>query len=224
MEKQRRWRALTFLVLGAVCLLGLLLEYPVLFAEQFIYDKIYNSFTITESITHWILICVLWGILGLVLFYISARVYGFNFTKKKKRPTKNGIKASILFLSAGVLLKLIVFGSWKPLLDFLNSGWFQFIFQYIYYFFEVGLALIMVVFMQEAFEGILKSQKIRIKNVPWGGIILALSWGLLRFVTETNPASALCYTIIALLLGAAYLAANKNVYIAYGLSVLIFLI
>ena len=224
MAKNRKRRTLTFLVLGTVCLLGILSEYPVILVEQFIFDKGYYGFSITESITHWIFMCVLWGLLGLVLFYISARVYGFNFTKKKRRPTVKRLRASVLFIAAGTILKHLVFGGWKPLLDFRSSGWFQFIFQYIYYLFETGLLLIMIIFMQEACERILKTQKIKIKNVPWGGIILSLTWGLIHFATESNPAAALCYTLIALLIGAEYLASNKNAYITYILSALIFLI
>ena len=81
-SSKRKTSATGFAVLGAVCLLGLTFEYSLIMFEQFLYNKLYNKFTITESITHWLIISGLWSILGLVLFYISARVYGYNFIKK----------------------------------------------------------------------------------------------------------------------------------------------
>ncbi len=221
MAKRKTPSAMTFFILGSVCVAGLLSEYLVIIAEQFIYDKTYLKFTITESITHWVIICVLWGFLGLVLFYISARVYDFDFTKKKRLPSVKGFVISILLTGTSVGLKHRVFSDWKAVIDFRNSGWFQFIFQYVYYLFVLFLSLIMIVFVQEAFDRVLKKET---SAIPFGGIVLSMVWGFLHFVTEFNPASALCYAAAALLIGAEYLASNKNIYIAYGFSVLIFLI
>ena len=224
MAKRRKKCAATFGTLSFICLLGLCFEFVMILFEQFIYDKPYNKFTITESITHWLIISGLWGILSLVLFYISARVYNFNFSKKKNLPSERGrVVAVLLFLTAfGV--KFRIYGGWKPATDFIGSGWFQFIFQYIYYLFEAIIILIMIVFTQEATERFLKTHKIKLKHIPWGGIILAATWGIVHLATETSLIYAICYIILSLLAGAAHLAVNKNVYLSYTLIVLIFLI
>jgi len=71
--------------------------------------------------------------------------------------------AVLLFLTAfGV--KFRIYGGWKPATDFIGSGWFQFIFQYIYYLFEAVIILIMIVFTQEATERFLKTHKIKLKT------------------------------------------------------------
>ena len=224
MAKHIKKCAATFGILGFVSLLGLCSESVLILLEQFIYDKTYNKFTITESITHWLIIRGLWGILGLVLFYVSARVYNFNFSKKKNLPSERGwIVAVLLFLTAfGV--KFRIYGGWKLAADFTQSGWFQFIFQYIYYLFQAIMILMLVVFAQEATDRALKTHKIRFRHIPWGGIILAATWGTLHLATEANFTVAICCIILSLLAGAAHLAVNKNVYISYVLTVLILLI
>ena len=224
MAKHIKKCAATFGILGFVSLLGLCSESVLILLEQFIYDKTYNKFTITESITHWLIISGLWGILGLVLFYVSARVYNFNFSKKKNLPSERGwIVAVLLFLTAfGV--KFRIYGGWKLAADFTQSGWFQFIFQYIYYLFQAIMILMLVVFAQEATDRALKTHKIRFRHIPWGGIILAATWGTLHLATEANFTVAICCIILSLLAGAAHLAVNKNVYISYVLTVLILLI
>lgn len=224
MAKRRKKCASTFGILGFVCLLGLCFESAVILFEQLIYSKAYNQFTITESITHWLIVSGLWGILGLLLFYIAARVYNFNFSKKKNLPSERGwIVAVLLFLTAfGV--KFRIYGGMKIAIDFIRSGWFQFIFQYIYCLFQAVIILMMIVFTQEAAERTLKTHKINLPHVPWGGIILAATWGAVHIITESNPLTAICYIILSLLGGSAHLAANKNIYLSYVFILLIFLI
>ncbi len=224
MAKHIKKCATTFGVLGFICLLGLCFEFVIILFEQFIYDKTYNKFTITESITHWLIISGLWGILGLVLFYISARVYNFNFSKKKNLPSERGWIVAVLLFLTSFGLKFRIYGGWKPATDFMQSGWFQFIFQYIYYLFQAVIILIMVIFTQEATDRALKTHKLKFRHIPWGGIILAATWGAVHLVTEANFTVAIYYIILSLLAGAAHLAVNKNVYISYVLTVVILLI
>ena len=51
MKKQITLSSAAFFVLGAVGLLGLLGEYGMLAAESILFDKSYNEFSITESVT-----------------------------------------------------------------------------------------------------------------------------------------------------------------------------
>lgn len=224
MAKRIKRRALNFGILGFACLLGLCFEFVVIMFEQFVYGKQYNKFTITESITHWLIISGLWGILGLVLFYVSARVYNFNFSKKKNLPSDRGWIVAIFLCLTAFGVKFRIYGGWKPAIDFIRSGWFQFIFQYIYYLFQAIIELIMIIFTQEATERFLRANKIKLRHIPWGGIILAATWGTVHTVTEISLPVALCYIVLSLLVGSAHLAANKNVYISYILTVFILLV
>ena len=224
-SSKRKTSATGFAVLGAVCLLGLTFEYSLIMFEQFLYNKLYNKFTITESITHWLIISGLWSILGLVLFYISARVYGYNFIKKNQFPSPRGWVTAILILLASFGAKFRIYGGWKPLIDFFQSGWFQFIFQMIYSIFQALLIVSMVIFTQESFERFVKKSSSSLSShFPCGGIILAASWGATHILTEHSLTAAVCYIFLSLLTGAAHLAVKKNFYLSYLFTLLILFI
>ena len=224
-SNKRKKSAAGFAVLGMFCLLGLTIEYALIMFEQFIYDKLYNEFTITESITHWLIISGLWAILGLLLFYISSRVYGYNFLKKNQLPSARGWVTVILILLASFGTKFRIYGGWKPKIDFIQSGWFQFIFQTIYALLGTLPIISMVIFTQEAFERFSKKTNSAFAaHFPWGGIVLALSWGATHLITERSAAAAFGYIFLSLLIGAAHLASNKNFYLSYIFAVFILLV
>lgn len=199
-------------LLGALCQLGLHAEFLLIEAEIFIFGKEYTEFTITESVTHWIVTCVMWGIVGLVMFYIASRVYGMDILQKENKPSQRGIVIALMLLSSSVGVKYILLGGWQFIIDFRSQGWVQFIFLYIYYLFEASLLLLSAVFFQEAAERIIGKQN---DHVPWGGVLLALTWGAAHFITTWNITTALFYTAAAFFIGCAYLAAKRNLYISY---------
>ena len=224
----------TLFLLGVMCILGLLSQYLIIQTETFIFDKTsYTDFSITESVTHWIVTCVLWGILGLVLFYIASRFYGCDLLKKENRPDSKGLAAAVLLLSASVGIKYLLLGGWQMAIDFSREGWFQFIFLYINKLFEASLLLLAAVFFQEAAELLHRStpkpeddeypssNKHLIIPIPWGGMVLALTWGLTHFITTGDIAMALYYTAVAFFIGCAHLAARKNIYISYAFAAIL---
>lgn len=219
MVKNKEQSKITFFAIGTAGLVAFALEFLILQCEQFIYDKNYYKFTITESIVHWVLICVVWGMIGLVMFYVAERVYKFDAAKRKNLPSIKGWIFCALLIAVSVALKLFVWEDFKILHDFRNSGWFQFIFQYVYYLFESFMIVLSVTFFQEAFEHCFKKE-----YIPWGGIVLALTWGLSHIVTQSSVTVGLAYTLIALLFGICYVSAKKNLYISYILITLMFLL
>ena len=146
-------------------------------------------------------------------------MYAFDISKRKTKPETKGIAACVLLIAASVFLKIKIYGGWKVQLDFLNSGWFQFIFLYIYYFFEVFLIAITIALLQEWCVMIFK-----IRVIPFGGIILALTWGASHIFTQGSILIGICYIILALMFGMAYLFTKKNLLYSFIVIVLIFLI
>ena len=209
------------LLLGELSILGLLAEYSLIEFESYIFEKGYLEFTITESVTHWIVICVLWGLLGLLLFYVTARVYSFDMIRKDERPTMRGIVVAVLLLSSSVGVKYLLLGGWQMAIDFRREGWFQFIFLYVYRLFETVLLLMAAAFFQEGCERIIKLEN---KHVPWGGLLLALTWGLIHLITTRDVVMALFCTALAFFIGCAYLASHKNIYISYIFSAILMLV
>lgn len=60
----------------------------------------------------------------------------------------------------------------KVLQEFASKGMLKFVFQYIYYLFEVMLFMLIIVYGQKACEVWFKRT-----NIPYGGIVVALTWG-----------------------------------------------
>lgn len=209
----------TYIILSAVALLSLLFELVVLKCEQFVYEKEYYQFTITESIVHWVLVCVIWGFVGSVLIYFTARVLKADFAHSSDKPSVPNLLVSIGMVLGVVVSKIFVFGGWKLMTDFYRSGWFQFIFQYVYYIFEVFMLGMVVVFAQTACEKFTKLDKI-----PWGGLVLALTWGLSHIITQSSVAIGLAYTAYAVIYGLVYLLSEKNIYVFYSLALVMFLL
>lgn len=218
-SQKKQQTVLTCMLFSIACLVSLSAEYLILQCEQFIYEKNYFKFTISESVVHWVLICFIWGMIGSLLLYLSVRVYSFNVFKHSDKPTARGIAAALILIFASVSAKYIIWDGWKILADLHSSGWFQFIFQYIYYLFEVLIVLLTVVFAQEAGEKIFN-----VKKAPWGGFVLAVTWGLSHIVTQSSVTIGLYYTVSSIMYGTAYIALRKNLYFSYLITVLMFLL
>lgn len=219
--KKKEMKTHVLFLLGFISIIGLHLEYAVLAAEKLIYSKSYNEFSITESVTHWISVCVVWGFVGLVMFYIAARVYGFDVLKKQNRPTSKGIVVMIMLLSTSVGVKYLLLGGWQMAVDFKREGWFQFIFLYIYYLFESVLLVLGALFFQEGCERLAPFES---EHTPWGGAVLALTWGLIHLLTTFDVRMALFYTAVAFFIGCAHLASHKNLYVSFAIAAILILV
>lgn len=86
-----------------------------------------------------------------------------------------------------------------------------FILQYVYYAFETGLIVLEIAFAQEAGE-----QKFQRKNIPWGGIFLALTWGAMHILLK-GPQAGLGTMMNAFLYGIVFILLKKDVRVAYPL-------
>ena len=90
-------------------------------------------------------------------------------------------------------------------MEYLHIGPVLFIFQYIYYAVEGFVISIAVVYGHMAFEKWTGKE-----NMPFGGIVLALVWGLMHILTKGSVADGLFAAIGAILMGAAYTILEKD--------------
>jgi hypothetical protein len=85
-----------------------------------------------------------------------------------------------------------------------DSGWIMYVLQALYYIFESFIMVLVVGFGQAFGE-----RKFSKKNIPWGGILLALTWGLSHWLNKGMEAGITC-AIVALYFGISYLLLKKN--------------
>lgn len=87
---------------------------------------------------------------------------------------------------AGIIIALsitytsLVWGGFKTIIELSNLGVSKFLIQYVYYAFESLLMMLIIAHGQKAFESWFGN----IKCIPFGGILLAITWGLIHILTQ----------------------------------------
>ena len=219
-EKNRFIKGLDVLKYGLAAFAALAGEAAIAYGiEQNIYGIGIESFSTPQMILHWVLTCILWGLCG---FFIcrGAKKKGYDLFAKNEwniRPWQ------WICIAGGVAVSLAT--SWidwegsKVLKEFASNGALKFIFQYIYYMFEVSLVMLIIVFGQKACE-----IWFRHENVPYGGIIAAVTWGLGHWASKGSLAAGLVSAACGLALGSVYLLTNRKAKLSYALLCVMFIL
>ena len=164
---------------------------------------------------HWILTSFLWGIVGYTLYKGSKDKLNYNLINDNNC-NKNNMYIAFALVVIYSIINIIFFG-FKPIEEFKNLGLVKFLFQYIYYIFETVLILLTISFGQKFFDKYSKN-----KYIPFGGIILACTWGLMHILTQ-NISTGIYAVISATIYGCVYILLNKNTKCSY-LSILLMFI
>ena len=125
----------------------------------------------------------------------------------------------------GITLPLLFVVGWS----FLNGspGFYRlynsfphnmFALQYTYYVFEMLLAGLIISFSQKVFDNVKKKDC----RMPWGGLILGLSWGLGHYITKGNLFVALFAFVVAIFFGLIYNWLGKDLKKTWPLMFLVF--
>ena len=197
--------------LGMEVVYAYLLE-PVLYGAQM------QEWTPAQTIMHWILTCITWGLFAFVLIRRSGTKYQFPLTNKGDRMSFKRIGLCILFIAAAFAVDYMDWGGFKVYLEYVRRGPLLFTFQYIYYAFETMLFLLIIVFGQKACETWFHKDRI-----PFGGIICGLTWGLAHLFTK-DVMTGLLGILLGVALGSVYLIVNRDLRKAYVVMFLMFVL
>ncbi len=171
-------------------------------------NSIISNKTIFTDCLHWVLTIVLWGFISFVLYKSSKNKLKFDVVNNNKVTNKN-ILVAVIIMIVYLIIKYLIIGGIKPINEFKDLGLIKFIFQHIYYCFEAILILLTISFGQRFVEGISKN-----KIIPYGGLILAFTWGLMHILTQ-NFATGIFAFVSAIVYGIIYLLFNKNTKFSY---------
>lgn len=202
---------LAFAGLGIEVLLAFLIE-------PFIYGCQMNEWSVIQNISHWVITCICWGLICFLLIKNTKTKYGFDiFRRQTKMKLWQWCAVAVIF----VIMLVDSYIDWngsKVLKELHYNGWLKFIFQYIYYVFETGLVLLIIVFGQKAFEKWFHNDG----NVPipYGGILTGLTWGLVHILTK----GSFTMWISGIVYGITYLLVNRDVKKAYIWILLMFVL
>jgi hypothetical protein len=164
-----------------------------------------ESMTTGQNIVHWIITCLVWGIFGCLLIRVSKKKYGFDILDEKASLKSWQVLLCVLCILIMAYVQSLDWGGFRPLIEFKNQGALKFVFQYIYYFFETFLFSLIIIFGQKAFEIWFKK-----KNIPYGGLLLALTWGLGHILSKESFTIGLLTALSGFLFGAAYLIVGRD--------------
>lgn len=176
-----------------------------------------ETYTIVQNIIHWIVICIIWLIVGIFLINLAKKKYDFNLWEHKNKLRGWQYLGIIACLIVSIASHYMDWGGFKPFLEFQQLGLIKFIFQYMYYLFEAFLISLIIIFGQKACELWFKKE-----NIPYGGIVLALTWGLMHIVSKGSIGVGLLSAFGGFLYGAAYLVVGKDYRKALPLMCLMF--
>lgn len=187
----------------------------------------WREYTMLQNIVHWGLTCAVW-IFG--IWYVvreAAKKSDVDLFKNfKENSLRKGAKEmSVLqwgLLITGTVLCLI--STWidwngSKVLAELKSKGLLFPVQYFYYLVEVAMVLLIIVFGQYAFQKWFKNDKI-----PYGGILVALTWGLGHWLTKGSLAMGIYTAIGGFVFGGAYLLTNRNIKLSYLFLCIMFIL
>lgn len=103
------------------------------------------------------------------------------------------------------IISYISWNGFKPTKEFINLGLIKFIFQYLYYFIETCMFTGIIIFGQLSCEKWFKNS-----NIPYGGILCALTWGLAHIATKGNIVTGIVSIFLGFMFGATYLILKRN--------------
>lgn len=204
-----------YLWLSLITFGAFLLEYFSLFViEIFILKMDIFNYTASQRSIHHFIMVFLWIIyIGCILFYSHKR---YAFPQKNihtTTSTRNWIISFICLLGC----KIMTFIDWQTLKiigEIQGKTIIQFIAQYLYYFLEVGIVLLIIIYGQKAFETLYKREI----SIPVGGFVLAMTWGIFHFVSRGvgieiwNGISCVIFSVLA---GIVYLKVDRNYFYSY---------
>ena len=177
--------------------------------EPLLYGCDMKSWSVTQNVIHWILTCIVWGLTGFLVIRLAKRFEDFDIFKKGKKMKIWQWLLVILIIIFSLIISYIDWNGSKVLKEFNANGPVKFVFQYIYYCFEVVLVTLILIFGQLAFEKWFKR-----KNIPYGGIVVALTWGIAHIFTK-NLYVGIITMISGLAFGSVYLLTNRDIKISY---------
>jgi hypothetical protein len=215
-------KGLNYLILSLLAFSGLGLEALLAFLiEPMIYGLQMGEWSVRQNILHWCITCLLWLLISSFLIKYAKNKNKFDIFEETKKMKLWQWITVVIFVLFSFILSYFDWSGFKIIKEFVYNGWLKFIFQYIYYMVEVALVLQIIVFAQKAIEIWTEKQ-----NIPWGGIICALTWGAVHLVSRGSfdVSNCILSALSGFMFGCVYLLTNRDIKKSWLISLLIFVL
>lgn len=214
MDREVKWTK--YLWLSLLSFGAFMLEYFSIFVIElkFLNVDIWN-YTANQRSIHCIIMAFMWSVVIAMLLFFSQKY--FNFPSGENKEKKLSLKNWIIAFTCLIGCKILTFIDWHTLKvvgEVQGKNAYQFFTQYLYYIFEVMLVFLIIIYGQKAIETLLKKES----PIPFGGIILAVTWGVFHFVSRGAGLeiwNGISTTIFSVLSGVMYLRLNRKCLYSY---------
>lgn len=215
----RKISGVNCIILAMSAFAGLGLEVLLAFGiEPMIYGAPINQWTDLQTVIHWTVTCILWGAVSWSIIRFAKEKYNFDIFQRGNKMAVWQWLLIVLFVAGSFILSYIEWNGSKVMKEFYANGLLKFIFQYIYYVFETILVMLILVFGQIAFEKWFHKQ-----NIPYGGMIVAITWGIGHFFTK-DIVTGIVTMIAGLAFGSVYLLTNRDIKKTYPILWIMFVL
>lgn len=210
---------INYLILAVLAFASVGLELLLAFgAEPVLYGGPISQWTDMQNIMHWIFTCILWGTASWFMIRFAKKKYGFDLFEKGNKMALWQWLLIFVIIAGSLVVSYVRWDGSKVIKEFYANGPVKFIFQYIYYIFETVLVMLILVFGQKAFE-----KWFHRPNIPYGGIIVAVTWGIGHFFTK-DVLTGIVTVISGLAFGSVYLLANRDIRKTYLILFIMFVL
>ncbi|KMZ55600.1 hypothetical protein [Dorea sp. D27] len=214
MKIEGKWTS--YLGLGLLSFAAVMLElFSIFVIERMLLHIDIANYTTGQRSLHSVITACLWAVVILSVLVYSRRRYHYpEDTEKSGRIPSKDWKAAWICL---LLCKVMTFIDWHTLKiigESRGQSLSRIVTQYIYYIFEVGLVLLIILYGQKAAEVLLERES----SVPFGGILLALTWGMFHFISRGVGIewwNGISCIIFSLLSGLMYLKLKRRPICSY---------
>lgn len=213
---EKKVGASDYLALGLYAFAGFGLEVVLSMFLPSIFGVESSEYTLIHHCIHWVLTCILWGSMALFLIRLSKKKYAFDIMKLNEMPDSKGWLLAVVVSVIAIIVTTFVWGGFKPVQEY--NGMVKSIFQNIYYLFEAALILLTIAFGQKFGETLLKRG-----SLPYGGIFLALTWGLIHILLQGTQTGVYAF-FMSILYGTVYILLKKNIRYSYIMIAIIFIL
>lgn len=217
--KEKKERGMEYFWLALSAFGGLGCEVILVMLEQAIYGYGLEKYTEVQSILHWCIICVVWGVIAFFIFRYARKELDLQIKGTQKKICGYAWILCAFFVVLLAYMNFTELGSLKPYHEFLKLGTVKFVFQHIYYLVETVLFMQIIIFGQLAFE-----KWFQRKNFPFGGIIVALTWGIGHIFTKGSLLTGIECMFAGFLFGFIYLLLQRDIRKTYVVLALAFIL
>ncbi len=206
MVEQKVAKGSSYLLLGIVVFVSfLLIDAVIQLTFGFIFGSTFMEWDYQIQVLSRILPAVSWVILFLVASNMSTNKLNFNFFHPSEKVTLKNYLIATFFLIIAISFNYASWGDFKLLIEYNNAGTIGFFAQHIYYFAEIIIVTTLVVLFQKMCEAWFKNTAI-----PYGGIAVAITWGLAHIFTQNSIAVGLLAFVYGIGFGSTYLILKRN--------------